>query len=146
MKGLPIRSPAEKVGGIFYFGRMLDKIRAHSKGELPAEYQENLGKGFDARCAAFLRVDYKFVVDLATQGGSDDEILRRCFENGRRPQEDEIHVWNEFMRKRGWNDDVTEMLVRRKEESGMTGRSEIRTMFEYIDADEGRSSAEPPGG
>ncbi len=146
MKDLSIRSPAEKVGGIVYFGRMLDKIRAHAKGELPAEYQENLGKGFDARCAAFLRVDYKFIVDLAAQDGSDDEILQRCFENGRRPQEDEIHVWNEFMRKRGWNDDVTDTLVRRKEESGMTGRSEIRTMFEYIDADEGRSAIEPQRG
>ncbi len=146
MKALPIRSPAEKVGGIVYFGRMLDKIRAHAKGQLPAEYQENLGKGFDARCAAFLRVDYKFVVDLAIQGKSDGEILQRCFENSRRPSEDEIHVWNEFMRKRGWNDDITETLVRRKQESGMTGRSEIRTMFDYIDADEGRSLAEPRGG
>jgi hypothetical protein len=27
MKEFPLRSPAEKVGGIVYFGRMLDKIR-----------------------------------------------------------------------------------------------------------------------
>ena len=43
------------------------------------------------------------------------------------------------MRKRGWNDEITKFLVRRKKESGMAGRSEIRTMFEYIDVDEGRS-------
>ena len=144
MKALPIRSPSAKVGGIVYFGRMLDKIKAHAKGKLPAEYQENLGKGFDARCAAFLRVDYKCVVDLATQGGNDDEILQRCLENGRRPQEDEIHVWNEFMRKRGWNDELTETLVRRKAESGMAARSEIQTMFDYIDADEGRPISSRP--
>ena len=36
-KPFPARSPAEKIGGLVYFGRMLDKIRAHAKGELPAE-------------------------------------------------------------------------------------------------------------
>ena len=34
-------------------------------------------------------------------------------------------------------------LVRRKKESGMAGRSEIQTMFAYIDADEGRSVLPP---
>ncbi len=37
-KPFPARSPAEKVGGLVHFGRMLDKIRAHARGELPAEY------------------------------------------------------------------------------------------------------------
>ena len=43
------------------------------------------------------------------------------------------------MRKRGWNDEITETLKRRKKEAGMTGRSEIETMFAFIDVDEGRS-------
>ena len=34
MKGFGLRSPYEKVGGLFYFGRMVDKIRNHAKGEL----------------------------------------------------------------------------------------------------------------
>ncbi|MGZ5504339.1 MAG: DUF5069 domain-containing protein, partial [Chthoniobacterales bacterium] len=46
MSRLPVRSPASKVGGLVYFGRMLDKIRAHGNTELPADYQANLGKGF----------------------------------------------------------------------------------------------------
>ncbi len=44
------------------------------------------------------------------------------------------------MRKRGWNDDGTENLNRRKKESGLEDRNDIQTMFDYIDADEGRSS------
>ena len=48
---------------------------------------------------------------------------------GRQPSEDEIYVWNEFMRKRGWNDEVSETLKRRKKEAGMADRSEIETMF-----------------
>jgi hypothetical protein len=42
------------------------------------------------------------------------------------------------MRKRGWNDDVTPTLNRRKKEEGMEDRAEIVTMFQFIDADEGR--------
>ena len=51
-----IRSPSAKVGGIVYFGRMLDKIRVHDKNELPADYQGNLGRGFDEFCAKFLHM------------------------------------------------------------------------------------------
>ena len=61
-KPFPARSPAEKVGGLVYFGRMLDKIRANAKGELPAEYVEKLGSGFDGRCVRFLGLKYEDVV------------------------------------------------------------------------------------
>ena len=138
-----LRSPFIKVSGFVYFARLLDKIRAHGKGELPEDYQANLGKGFDERCVQFLRVDYSDLVDRVKKGGSDEELLQWCFSTGRRPTDDEIYVWNEFMRKRGWNDEVSETLKRRKKEAGMAGRSEIETMFSFIDADEGRS---PVGG
>ena len=139
IRDLGLRSPCEKVGGLVYFGRMLDKIRSHATGELPPDYQANLGKGFDGSCVRLLQVDYDELVERAKQGGTDDEILRWCFSMGRQPSDDEIRVWNEFMRKRGWNDEVSETLERRKKEAGMAGRSEIKTMFAFIDADEGRS-------
>ena len=139
IRDLGLRSPCEKVGGLVYFGRMLDKIRSDAKGELPPDYQANLGKGFDGSCVRLLQVDYDQLVERAKQGGTDDEILRWCFSMGRQPSDDEIRVWNEFMRKRGWNDEVSETLERRKKEAGMAARSEIETMFAFIDADEGRS-------
>ena len=135
----PMRSPYVRVGGLVHFARMLDKIRANLKGELPPDYQANLGRGFDASCATFLRVDYNQLVERVKQGGTDDEIAQWCFTVGRQPSDEEIYVWNEFMRKRGWNDEVSETLKRRKKEAGMAGRSEIETMFAFIDADEGRS-------
>ena len=139
MRNVGLRSPSAKVGNLVYFGRMLDKIRSHAKGELPSDYQANLGKGFDGSCTRFLRVNYDELVERVKQGGTDNEILQWCFSTGRHPSEDEIHIWNEFMRKRGWNDEVSETLKRRKKEAGMAGRSEIETMFTFIDADEGRS-------
>ena len=138
MAGFPLRSPSEKVGGLFYFGRMLDKIRLHAKGDLPPDYHANLGKGFDEKCARYLRVNYDELVKRVKQGGTDQEILQWCFDVGRKPTEDDIYVWNEFMRKRGWNDEVSEILNRRKREGGMADRSDIQTSFQFIDADEGR--------
>jgi hypothetical protein len=139
MTKLGLRSPSAKVGGLFYFGRMMDKIRSHAKDELPPDYQPNLGRGFDEKCVTFLQVNYDQLVERAKQGGTDDEILQWCFDVGRQPSDHEIYVWNEFMRKRGWNDEISETLKRRKKEAGMAGRSEIETMFAFIDADEGRS-------
>jgi Domain of unknown function (DUF5069) len=138
MANVALRSPSEKVGGLFYFGRMLDKIRLHAKGELPSDYHVNLGKGFDEKCVRFLRVNYDELVERVKQGGTDEEILQWCFSVGRKPNEDEIYVWNEFMRKRGWDDEVSETLKRRKAEAGMTDRADIQTAFQFIDADEGR--------
>ncbi len=143
-KPFPVRSPAAKVGGLAHFGRMLDKIREHAKGELPADYQPNLGRGFDGSCVGFLGVEYSALVDRVKEGGSDEEILNWCFENGRKPTDSEMHVWNEFMRKRGWNDEISEILARRKKEAGLGDRSEIETMFHFIDADEGRPIAAAP--
>jgi gluconokinase len=138
MANVALRSPSEKVGSLFYFGRMLDKTRLHSKGDLPADYHANLGKGFDEKCVRLLRVNYDQLVERVKSGGTDEEILQWCFEKGRRPNEDEIYVWNEFMRKRGWNDEVSEILKRRKAEAGMSDRADIQTSFQFIDADEER--------
>jgi Domain of unknown function (DUF5069) len=116
---------------------MIDKIRLRAKGELPSNYHANFGKGFDEKCVKFLPVNYDEVVERVKQGGRPEEILDWCFENGQRPDEDDLYVWNEFMRKRGWNDEVSEILERRKKEAGMTDRSDIQTAFQFIDADEG---------
>ena len=141
MSEFPVRSPGAKLGGLVYFGRMLDKIRVHARGELPEEYQPNLGKGFDAKCCAFLHLDYAEVARRVQEGASDEEMLEWALCTGRRPNEAEIDMWNEFMRKFGWRDHAAEILARRKREGGMEDRAEIETMFQFIDADEGRPVA-----
>lgn len=137
-----LRSPYEKVGGIVYFGRMLDKIRLHDKGVLPPEYVEHLGDAdrtsFDARILNFLRVKYRDIIPLVLAGKSDEEILEWCFENGRRLNEGDIEIFNGFMTKRGWRDSGTASLEKSKQESGFEDREDIVTRFDYIDLDEGR--------
>jgi len=119
------RSAYETVGGIVYFARMLHKIRLYAAGMLPPDYHANLSKGFDGRCCRFLRVDYAAVRERALQPGTDVEILEWCMTRGRRPNEEEILVWNSFMRKRGSRDEAdgtTEELERYKAQSGLPNR------------------------
>lgn len=125
---------------MIYFARMLDKIRLHSSGELAEDFQANLGRGFDERCVEFLRVNYSELHERTLLGGSDEEILKWCFEKGRELSEGDILIWNQFLSKRGWNDEVSEILTRRKKESGLEARDEIQTMAEYFEYDEGRKA------
>ncbi len=141
MKVENLRSPNVPCGSIYYFARMLDKIRLHAAGALPTEYIENLGGGFDERCLNFLRIEYEPLVERVKDGGTDEEILAWAFSQGRQPTEEDIEIWNDFMRKRGWNDAATERLIMRKGESNIPDRDDIQTMFDYIDFDEGRDPA-----
>ncbi len=134
------KSPYDKVGGIVYFARMLDKIRMKAAGKLSADYYENLGTGFDGRCVRFLKVTYAALGERVLKGGTDDEILDWCFKTGRRPEDEEILVWNSFMRKRGWREEeekVTAQLEKYKKERG-ANQADIATFFDFIDIDEGR--------
>ncbi len=134
-----LRSPRETVGGLVHFGRMLDKIRLHAAGKLPADYQPNLGSGFDGRCIAFLHVAYADVVAQVKAGASDEAVLEWCYQHGRKPTEDEIEIWNGFMSKRGWRDDGAAHLAQRiAAEPALAGRTDILTSFDFLDADEGR--------
>lgn len=136
MKIPGLRSDYEKVGGIVYFGRMLDKVRLHAQGRLPADYRENLGVAFDGRCVRFLRVEYPRLIERVLLGGTDEEVLEWCFANGRRPTEEEILIWNGFMSKRGWRDEASASLEKEKRERGFGSRTDIQTYFDFHKADE----------
>jgi hypothetical protein len=139
VKNVNLRSPSDKVGGLVYFGRMIDQIRAHSQGKLPPEYQATLGESLDEHCLNFLGVSYDLVGQYVSEGLSDEAILESCFGAGHRPSEAEIYMWNEFMLKRGWHDDASQTLKQLKRDEGFTARSEIETIFQLIDVAEGRA-------
>jgi gluconokinase len=137
-----LRSPSEQVGGIVYFGRMLDKIRLAAAGKLPEGWHPARGttmKGsFDSRCCRFLQIDYAALETETLNGGKrDEELIEWAFQHGRRPSEEEIEVWNGFMTKRGWRDSGTQRLNERLAEIGLPPGT-VQTMFEFIDLDEGR--------
>ena len=97
------RSAFDRVGGVVYFARMLDKIRLRAAGRLREDYLANLGGGFDGRCCRFLGVAYEDLCGrvLADTTATDEEIFAWCGGHGTRPSDEQILVWNQFMLKRG---------------------------------------------
>ncbi len=127
--------------GLIYFARMLDKIRLHAARRLDEDYFVGVEDPtyFDARCARFLGVDYDAIVGRTLEGGSDEEVLEWCFDQGHRPTEEEIEVWNAFLAKRGWRDAGSADLRGAKEKAGWGERDDIQTWIDLHDAEEGRT-------
>jgi gluconokinase len=138
-----LRSPYIRVGRLVYFGRMLDKIRLHAAGALPADYTANLGDAkptvFDGRICRFLRITFADLTSRTLAGGSDADILAWAETHAGLPPrtDEECEIWNAFITKRGWRDLATPLVRQRAAESGLADRP-IETMFDYIDFDEGR--------
>jgi hypothetical protein len=137
------KSPKEMTDGMMYFPRMLDKIRLHASDELHGDYHPNLGKvgRADGACCNFLRVHYRDLRERVLQGGTDEEILEGCFANGdRRLNAGDLVVWNGFVSKLGWRDFATPTLEEAKRKHGIADRTDIVTIPDLIDFDEGRMS------
>jgi Domain of unknown function (DUF5069) len=143
-----LRGPYELVGGLMHFGRMVDKIRLHAAGKLPAEYVPFLGESdptaFDGRVCRFLKVDYEDLAKQVKQTGSDETLLHWAFSHGHRPSEEEMEIFNAFLMKRGWRDEASENLWQSAMEVGV---NEVATYFDFIDIGEDRPErfpADPP--
>lgn len=134
------RSPYDAVKGLVYFPRMLDKIRMNAKGLLGPLYTKHLGVDFDGRCLNFLHIKYDALRERVLAGGTDEEILEWCYENGQRPTEEEVETWSGFMQKRGWRDAASDRIIFRLKEAGKEARDlDAVTMFDFIDIDEDRT-------
>jgi hypothetical protein len=135
-----LRSPWETVGGIYHFGRMLDKIRLFHRGDLPEPWAAAKGSvpGFDGTCCRFLNVDFAALEEETRKGRGDDELFEWATTAGRRLDDEEIEIWNAYLSKRCWRDKYTHRLYARLEEVGMPVGA-VYTMFDLIDLDEGRS-------
>ena len=134
MKIPGLRHSAEQVGGLVFFGRMLDKIRLHAQGKLPPDYKH--GTGTDGRVCRFLHIEYPAVVERVMTGATDEEVLEWCLAHGRRPNDEEIFIFNAFLSKRGWRDNQTEELEQMKRARGFADRADIQTFFDFHKADE----------
>lgn len=138
----PLRSPRDTIGGIMVLGRILDKIRLHAEGKLPAGYHLGIIAGkrtFDDRVCRLLAVSFEALSTRVLAGGTDEEILEWCFQNGQRPDAEHIEIFNGFMTKRGWRDAASNGLEEQKAEAGLGHRADIVTFFDLMDTEEGRA-------
>jgi Domain of unknown function (DUF5069) len=138
----PIRSPRHQTGGIVVFARVIDKIRLDAAGKLPAGYHVGIVPGnrtFDDRLCKFLGIGFDEFRTRVLAGGSDEEILDWAFDHGRKPDAEQIEIWNAFLTKRGWRDPATTGFEKAKAEAGLGDRDDIQTFFDVMDVEEGRA-------
>ena len=132
------RSPQDQEGGMYYFPRMIDKIRLHLKDELTDDYHEQFGNGFDDKCCTFLKVNHADVIEQVKVGKSDAEVLAWCLDNGHAATEYEIQMFNAFMSKRGWRDSASDYIAEIKAKHNISDRDDVQTFFDLIELDEDR--------
>ncbi len=131
-------SPLQEVKGLRYFPRMTAKIRLQAQGRLWSELHDNLGKGSDGKLCDFMQVDYAALAEQVRAGLSDEQALQWCAQHGRALTDMDVYLWNHLVMTLGIADEVTPILQRRKEESGLAHRDDIISIAHYIDVDEGR--------
>jgi len=134
------RTPYEKVGGLYYLGRCIDKIRLKKANQLRPDFFELMGKGFDARIMGYLELDYSKFTEYVLTGATDEQCWEYCIKHGRKMNDLTTLIWNDFSSKRGWKDSASELLAKFKAESGLSERGDLQTLFEYWEVDEGRKT------
>ena len=68
------RSPRETMCGWMHLPRYIDKIRLHLAGKLHADYQPNLGKGFDGAWLKAAGLTHEQFVEVVKSSITDGEV------------------------------------------------------------------------
>jgi len=133
------RSPRETMDGWSHLPRYIDKIRLHLAGKLPADYQENLGKGFDGMWLKYAGVTHEQMIGVVKNSVTDGEVCDWVRRNVKKsPAEKAAHAKDMSSRPPANDAEAVARLQMRKEQSGIARRDDIKTFVDYIDADEKR--------
>ena len=124
--------------GWVHLPRLIDKIRLHKAGQLHEDYQPNyLNKGFDLAWFEASGVDPDALIEVVTDSITDGQISDWIKANVNKSDTDKENLQNNLL-SYGTHGALLERLNQRKSESGLQDRHDIKCMFQYIDADEGR--------
>jgi hypothetical protein len=133
------RSPREVMNGWSYLPRYLDKIRLHLAGKLHSDYQENLGKGFDAMWLKYAGVTHEQMLQVVKNSPTDGEVCDWVRRNVKKTPAEKATHWQDVLGRPLLTDPVaTERLKLRKEQAGLAQRDDITSFVDFIDADEKR--------
>jgi len=125
--------------GWVHLPRLVDKIRLHEAGQLPDDYQPNyLHKGFDLAWFKASGVESGTLVGIVQNSITDGQVSDWVKANVNASDEAKAALRGKLL-SYGTEGALLELLIKRKAESGLQDRDDIRCMFDYIDADEGRS-------
>ena len=133
------RSPRETMDGWMYLPRYIDKIRLHLAGKLHADYQENLGKGFDGLWLTHAGLKHEAFVERVKNTVTDGEVCDWVRQNVKKtPAEKAAHAHELLNRPQPGDAAGAARLQMRKEQSGLGSRDDLKIFVDYLDADEKR--------
>jgi hypothetical protein len=133
------RSPRETMCGWMHLPRYIDKIRLHLAGKLHADYQANLGQGFDGRWLKAAGVTHEQMLDVVRRSLTDGEVCDWVRQHVQKTDaEKAAHRDGMLNYPRPDDQAMQDRLKMRKEQSGLGHRDDIRSFVDYIDADEER--------
>lgn len=133
------RSPRETMDGWMHLPRFIDKVRLHLAGKLHADYQGNLGKGFDGLWLETAGVEFARFVEVVKQSITDGQVCDWVRQNVKKPDAVKQGHRERMLNYPAADDAAMQArLKQRKEEAGLAHRDEIRTFVDFIDADEKR--------
>lgn len=126
------------MSGWVHLPRFVDKIRLHLAGKLHADYQANFTKGFDGAWLKAAGVTPEQMIEAVKNSITDGQVADWVAKNVKKT-EAEKGAWRDYVLNRGTEGgEITERLVMRKKEAGLTQRDDIKTIVDFIDADEKR--------
>jgi hypothetical protein len=133
------RSPRETMCGWMHLPRLIDKIRLHLASKLHADYQTNLGKGFDGQWLDAAGLKFETFVEVVKDSITDGEVADWVRQHVKKADH-EKRAHAERMLNYPAADDVAGQarLRLRKDQRGFADREDIQTFIDFIDADEKR--------
>lgn len=133
------RSPRETMCGWMHLPRYIDKIRLHLAGKLHADCQPNFGKGFDGAWLKAAGLNHESFIEVVRVSLCDGQIADWVASNIQASSDAKrSHVTSMLDYPKEEDQAMTSRLIQRKEQAGLSHRSEITTFIDFIDADEGR--------
>ena len=133
------RSPRETMDGWIYLPRYIDKIRLHLAGKLHSDYTENFGKGFDGLWLKAAGVAHEQMIEVVKKSVTDGQVCDWVRQHVKKSAAEKKALAEDILgRPKADNPEAVARLKMRKEEAGMSGRDDIRSFVDFIDADEKR--------
>jgi len=125
--------------GWAYLPRFIDKIRLHLAGKLHPDYQENFTKGFDGAWlkAAVLSADQ--FIDVVKNSVTDGQVCDWVRKNVKKSEAEKAAFRNHVLNRGTEDDALKARLKMRKEQAGLANRDDIKSVVDFIDADEKRA-------
>ncbi len=125
--------------GWVHLPRYLDKIRLQLAGKLHADYQPNLGKGFDGRWLQTAGVTHEQMMEVVKNSTTDGEVCDWVRLNVKKTDaEKRAHAESMLNYPKADDAAMQERLQQRKQSAGLAHRDDLKNFVDFIDADEKR--------